>query len=242
MNRNDEIRQNLAACEEVHTLDRMQGWEKHCITVYRRNFDRQGDLNDNEYETLERIRNRRNPPKLGPAGQPVGGANKAQGPSYPTASTGGGIGGLTDIDACAGTAASVASSFGYPFDDLIQEMQQAPHGVMSIPVNGTQMIISWDTGSAVVPSYQERMAKYEQEKAAEQKNALHGTWDRVWFEESSPFANQSCNRHAGQIGESLARQSALFQLLGKDVTADERIRQHAVGELVSRGKTEKGRN
>lgn len=69
MKRKAEIEAHLSALEAPEVNSRMASWEAATICRYRITFDRTGDLNDREFETLEKIRHRVCPPKLGSNGK-----------------------------------------------------------------------------------------------------------------------------------------------------------------------------
>lgn len=68
MKRKDEIEYHLSALEAPATNERLADWERALVCKYRIQFDRTGDLNDREYEALEKLRHRASPPKLGSNG------------------------------------------------------------------------------------------------------------------------------------------------------------------------------
>lgn len=66
--RKDEIEGHLAALEVPAINERMADWERALVCKYRIQFDRTGDLNDREFEALEKMRHRVAPPKLSKSG------------------------------------------------------------------------------------------------------------------------------------------------------------------------------
>jgi hypothetical protein len=70
MKRPDTIKSHLEACEAALAKGNdhlFEGWHLTFLRVARRDFDRTGDLNESQFVTLERIRHRVDPPKLGRA-------------------------------------------------------------------------------------------------------------------------------------------------------------------------------
>lgn len=73
MKRKDEIEGHLATLEAVLASDpdRMEEWHRTSVPLWRKHFDARGDLNERQFEALERVRHKVSPPKLGKANTPL---------------------------------------------------------------------------------------------------------------------------------------------------------------------------
>lgn len=69
MKRVDTITFHLSALNAV--FERLASWEQTLVSTWTRDFERNGDLNDRQFEALEKLRHRIDPPKLGKANTPA---------------------------------------------------------------------------------------------------------------------------------------------------------------------------